>query len=101
MRQEQVRIEKTIHRKGFIGRQVERNCLLRSFEFQARENLRRACQEMAAKPEANNSQVPGSGTVPGDPPTLPQGPSFFFFPLVSPSPSSPVEPFFFTGAQMP
>src|SRR5882757_11421420 len=56
---------------------------------------------MAAKPEANNSQVPGSGTVPGVPP-LPQGIGFFFFPVLSPSASVPVAPFFFfTGPQSP
>src|SRR5258708_34942856 len=56
---------------------------------------------MAAKPDASNSQVAGSGTVPGDP-LLPQGPVFFFFPLALASTSIPSAPFFFfTGPQRP
>src|SRR5258708_18764029 len=56
---------------------------------------------MAAKPDANNSQVAGSGTVPGDP-LLPQGPVFFFFPLALASTAIPSAPFFFfTGPQRP
>src|SRR5271157_1001093 len=53
---------------------------------------------MAASPEANSTQVPGSGTTPVTPD--PQAPAFFFFPPTSPSPISP-EPFFFTGSQRP
>src|SRR5580704_7659335 len=67
-------------------------------EAHTRESLRRACQKMAAKPEANNTHVPGSGMVPVDP--LPQGPTFFFFSPTSPT-SLPVAPFFFTGPQTP
>src|ERR1700693_3414343 len=52
---------------------------------------------MAAKPGANSSQVPGSGTDPG---ASPQGPGFFFFP-VPVSPPSPPAPFFLTGAHKP
>src|SRR5258708_12232092 len=56
---------------------------------------------MAAKPDASNSQVAGSGTVPGDP-LLPQGPVLFFFPLALASTSIPSAPFFFfTGPQRP
>src|SRR5260370_36716933 len=56
---------------------------------------------MAAKPDANNNQVAGSGTVPGDP-LLPQGPVFFFLPLAFASTAIPSAPFFFfTGPQRP
>src|SRR5258708_19488587 len=56
---------------------------------------------MAAKPDASNSQVAGSGTVPGDP-LLPHGPVLFFFPLALASTSIPSAPFFFfTGPQRP
>src|SRR3984957_5181581 len=63
-------------------------------------NLWRDFQKIAANPEANSTQVPGSGTTPG-----PQGPPFFFLPPLSPS--SPAQqplcsvPFFLPGPQRP
>src|ERR1700674_5012489 len=69
-------------------------------EYQARRSLRRACQKMAARPEANMTQVPASGTTP-----VPQGPPPFFF--LPPSPSPPTQhpfslvPFFLVGPQSP
>src|ERR1022692_3238502 len=54
---------------------------------------------MAAKPEANINQVPGSGTVAG--PLTPQGPTFFFLPPLPPSPVVPMPFFFFSGPQRP
>ena len=51
---------------------------------------------MAARPEANNNQVPGSGTVPEDP-----LPHFFLFPVSAVQPQSSVGTFLFDGEQRP
>src|ERR1700722_1199158 len=65
---------------------------------QARENLRRACHPMAAKPDANSSQVPGSGTVSVPPPTSQETGLFFLPPVLTGAAAAFVFP---PGAQRP